>query len=56
MFSMLIDLILLFACTVGVIKTFGEAPILAAMLITAGLANLLKLNYDMKKHYKKIDW
>jgi len=53
MMQLIVDLILTFAGIFGLLEYETAPIILKAFLITTTGATVLRLNYDMKKFYKK---
>jgi len=57
MWAITVDIIFIFGCTMGLLDTTLQGSnIMIALMITAIIGNVLKLNYDLHKHYKKIGW
>lgn len=57
MWAITVDIIFIFGCTMGLLDTtLQDSNIMIALMITAIIGNVLKLNYDLHKHYKKIGW
>jgi hypothetical protein len=57
MWAITVDIALIFGCTMGLLDTTLQGSnIMIALMITANIGNVLRLNYDLHKHYKKIGW